>query len=164
LYVSSGSDISEYRASGLRLLRQQTFAGWQTAPLAVSADGQFLFALQRGGLVRVRISSLNTEKAITLPEATLKLSLSTDGRYAFAAGLDALYRVPLSMDTYTPIRPPRRANQRFFEFSESSDGRVLYVLSGGNDRESLWVIDLATQRVFKTVDGIPYPGGILTVR
>jgi len=163
LYVSSGSDLYEYQASGLRLLRQQTFAGWQTAPLAVSSDGQFLFALQRGGVVRARSNSLTTDKSIALPEAGSKLSLSTDGRYALAAGQDALYRVPLSMDTYTLIRPPRRTNWRFFEFAESSDGRALYVLSGGNGQESLWVIDLATRQVIKTVDGIPYPGSIISV-
>ena len=163
LYVSSGSDLYEYQASGLRLLRQQTFGGWQTAPLAVSSDGQFLFALQRGGVVRVQANSLTTDKSIALPEAGSRLSLSTDGRYALAAGQDALYRVPLSMDAYTLIRPPRRTNWRFFEFAESSDGRALYVLSGGNGQESLWVIDLATRQVIKTVDGIPYPGSIISV-
>jgi hypothetical protein len=49
------------------------------------------------------------------------------------------------------------------EFAESSDGRALYVLSGGNQQESVWVIDLTTRQVMKTIDGIAFPFSIIAV-
>lgn len=162
LYVASGIGLTEYKASDLRLLRQQHFEGWQAAPLIVSPDGRFLFTLHQNRLLRIRISSLSTDKSFTLPEEAIRLSVSIDGRYAFVSGRNAIYRVPLSLDDYTLIRPPHGVDWGI-KFAESSDGQALYVLSGSNGQESLWVIDLTTQQVMKTIDGIAYPASIIAV-
>ena len=160
LYVASGSVLAEYETSDLRMLRQQSFEGW---PLIVSLDGRFLFSVQQDRLLRIRTDSLSVNKSLTLPEAAFKqLSLSRDGRNLFASGKNAIYRVPLSLDTYIPIRPPHGVDSGI-QFTESTDGRALYVLSGGNNQESLWVIDLATEQVMKTIDGIPFPASIIAV-
>jgi DNA-binding beta-propeller fold protein YncE len=162
LYVASGSHLTEYDALNLRLIRQQSFEGWQTAPLIASPDGRFLFTLQGDKLVRIRISSLSIENSSSLPEVVVKLSLSRDGRYVFASGSNAIYRLPLSLDSYTLIRTPHRVDQGI-QFADSSDGKAIYALSGGNRDESLWVIDLATQQVIESIDGIAYPAGIIAV-
>lgn len=160
VYVASGSILAEYETSDLRLLRQQSFEGW---PLIVSPDGRFLFSVQQDRLLRIRTDGLSVDKSLTLPEAAFRqLSLSRDGRNLFASGKNAIYRVPLSLDTYIPIRPPHGVDSGI-QFAESADGRALYVLSGGNNQESLWVIDLATEQVMKTIDGIAFPASIIAV-
>ena len=161
LYISSANTLAEYATSGLQLLRQQRFEGWP-APLVVSPDGRFLLTLQGDKLLRIFTGSLTVDKSLTLPEAVVKLSFSHDGRSIFVSGKDAIYRVSLSLDKYTPIHTPHRVDWGI-QFAESSDGQALYVLSGGNGQESLWVIDQATRQVMKTIDGIAFPAGIIAV-
>ncbi len=156
LYVAGDDTLAEYDAS-LRLLRQQSIA--DLVPLAVSLDSQFLFALQQNKILRISTVSLGIDKSLTLPETVSvaretrgKLLLSRDNRHIFVAGRGAIYRIPLSLDSYTQIRPPHPGT-REFEFAESGDHRNLYVL-GDYQEGSLWIINQSTGQLLKTIQGI----------
>lgn len=161
LYLSSSSTIAEYTAPGLQPLRQQSFAGWPQ-PLVASADGQFLFIMQQDKLLRISVRSLSVDKSLVLPEAAGRLSLSRDSRHMLASGRDAIYRVPLSLDSASPIHSPRPVGSGI-AFTESSDGKAIYAFTGGNQQESLWVIDQGTGQVLKTIDGIAFPFSVIAV-
>ena len=69
------------------------------------------------------------------------------------------------MHLYIAERPSRYPVKPGVEiqFAESSDGRALYVLSGSDRQECLWVIDQATRRGMKTIDGIYFPSSVIVV-
>jgi DNA-binding beta-propeller fold protein YncE len=166
LYVSWGNHIDVYDPSTMKLVRQQTYEGWQSSPEVLSSDGSFLFLLQGGRLFRLRTDTLAVDANFPLAEqlfARSRLRLTRDGSALFVSGQQGIYRVSVSLDRYTSIVPPRPSTTGPFSFAESSDGRALYVLSGFNQEENLWVIDIATQRVTQTVAGIPFPSNVLVV-
>lgn len=165
LYESSSDFISEYEVPGLRRLATGKYPpGWGSSRLALSSDGLSLFAAQRGQLLRLRTGGGGIESSISLPDVDARshIQLARDGSAVFVPGRSAIYRVPLSLDGYSTVSTPKEQKGSPFEFAESSDGRMLYVLAG-TENADLWIIDISTQRLVQTIGGIPYPASVLAL-
>lgn len=162
MYVAGDSTLAEYDRTA-SLLRRVPLAGLY--PLVVSPDGQFLFALQQNKIVRIVADTFAIDKSLTLPEAVSDLPgtlfFSRDGQSLFTSGRHAIYRIPLSLDTFTALRPPHEVGRRF-EFTESGDGRDLYVL-GDYQAGIVWMIDPSTGQLLKTLGGIQSPETLICV-
>jgi hypothetical protein len=87
--------------------------------------------------------------------------LSRDGRYVFVPGKASIYRIPLSLDAFIPIRYTNPVDSTF-QFAESADGKDLYVLGDWKVGE-IWVIDETSGQLRKTISGVTFAMDVICV-
>lgn len=162
LFVNWGGMLDEYDARQLKLLNRDHNDFWSGATgLAVSADGLSVYLTRPGGLLRWRTDRKAVDARLQLPEKNVaNPAISPDGQHVFVAGLTAIYRVPASLDGFRGIKPPKPMQNSPFDFAVAADGRSLYATSGSNAMESLWMIDIESQSVTRTVENVPYPSAV----
>ena len=166
LYAAWNRSLDAYDAPNLQLLWREKHADWNSAQLLLSFDGLSLFLLQSGKLSRWRTDTRVIDSTLELPEALTnsEMQVARDGGGVFVSGSEAIYRIPASLDGYSTIRPPKSQTNNPYMFTQSTDGRTLYVLSGQVPSADLWEIDVSSQRLIQIIKAIPYPTGIVAAQ